>query len=289
MTKFFTLISIISFHLLCGQTLEEKIAIKSCECLASKSKLTEENTRECIVTSTTTVVFSDSDAKNREHFNTVDGIQNLFQKITAILPKTCDSIKKSNSIEKEKQFYTASKNEKAQNAYTIADDMIDLQKYDVAIESLLNAIKNDPKFVMAYDNLGLCYRQLKDYDKAIRYYKKSLEIYPEGTFALMNIGVAYGFKSDFKNAIIIYEKLKKYHPDNAEGYFGAGKNYFLINDYEKALDNIFTAHRIYTEEKSDYAKDTEQLIGIFYSKLKNENKEDVFKKIAEKHNIKLNE
>lgn len=103
----------------------------------------------------------------------------------------------------------------------------------------------------------------------------------------MNIGVAYTFKSDYKTAISYYQKLIEYHPNNAEGYFGAGKNYFMMKDDEKALDNIFMAHRIYTNEKSEYVKDSEQFIGAIYQRMKSEKKEDLFKKIAEKNNINI--
>ena len=161
------------------------------------------------------------------------------------------------------------------------------KNYKIAIENFQLAIKDDSHFVLALDDMAVSYRQLNDYDNAIKYYKKSLEIYPEGNFALMNIGVVYTLKSDFKTAISYYEKLIQYHPDNAEGYFGAGKNYILLNEDEKALDNLFIAHVIYTNENSEYVKDSEKLIGALYQKMKSENKEDLFKKIAEKNNIKL--
>ncbi|MNL23385.1 photosystem I assembly protein Ycf3 [compost metagenome] len=159
--------------------------------------------------------------------------------------------------------------------------------YKMAIEGLQLSLKEDPNFVLALDDIAVCYRQLNDLDNAIKYYKKSLDIFPEGDLALMNIGVIYTLKSDFKTAIEYYEKLIKFQPNNAEGYFGAGKNYFVLNDDEKALDNIFMAHVIYTNEKSEYVKDSEQLLGAIYQKMKSENKEDLFKKIAEKNNVKI--
>lgn len=79
----------------------------------------------------------------------------------------------------------------------------------------------------------------------------------------------------------------KFDPNNAEGYFGAGKNYLTLNDDEKALDQIFKAHRIYTINKSEYVKDTETLMGAIYQKMKKENKEEVFKKIAAENNIAI--
>jgi tetratricopeptide (TPR) repeat protein len=234
------------------------------------------------------VVLKDSDQKNREVINTVDGIQGLFKKVYDLMPQTCEKEKKKERDAIKEAFYSNSKIEMAQNSYIIAKDFMRDEKYDLAIEGLLMALKQDKKFVLAYDDIAVCYRHLNDFDNAIKYYKKSLEIYPEGDFALTNIGVVYALKSDYKTATEYYEKLIKFHPENPEGYFGAGKNYFLLNDYEKALNNIFIAHRIYTEEKSDYVKDSEQIIGMMFQKLKKENKEELFNKIAEQNNIKIN-
>lgn len=270
-----------------SQTLEEKIAIRACECLKNKTKVDDDVYQDCITKSMTDIVLTDSDKKNREAINTVDGIQSLLKKIYEIMPMTCENEKNKEIENKKNQFYSNSKNENAQNSYIIAKDFMRDGKYKLAIENLEISLKHDKNFVLAYDDIAVCYRQLNDFDKAIKYYTKSLEIYPEGDFALMNIGVIYSKKSDFKTAIEYYEKLIKFHPKNAEGYFGAGKNYFLINDYENALDNIFIAHRIYSEDKSEYVKDTEQIMSIMYQKLKSEKKEELFIKIAEKNNIKI--
>lgn len=277
------IISITSY----SQTLEEKIAIRACECLKNKTKVDDDVYQNCITKSMADVVLTDNDKKNREAINTVDGIQSLLKKVYEIMPITCENEKKKEIENKKNQFYSNSKNENAQNSYIIAKDFMRDEKYKLAIESLEISLKYDKSFVLAYDDIAVCYRQLNDFDKAIKYYKKSLEIYPEGDFALMNIGVIYSKKSDFKTAIEYYEKLFKFHPKNAEGYFGAGKNYFLVNDYENALNNIFIAHRIYSEDKSEYVKDTEQIMSMMYQKLKSENKEELFNKIAEKNNIKI--
>lgn len=271
-----------------SQTLEEKIAIEACVCLKNKNKITEDVYRECIATSMTNVSLSSKNQKEREAMNTVEGIQNLFKKVHEIMLKTCEGEKQKESGKIKNDYYSYSKNEKAKNSYIIAKDAMENKDYKVAIEAFQQALKYDNQSVLAYDDIAMCYRQLNDYDNAIKNYQKSLAIFPEGDFALMNIGVVYSLKSDFKTAIKYYELLIKYQPNNAEGYFGAGNNYFRLNDYEKALDNIFIAHRIYTMENSNYVKDTEQTLGMMYQKLKSENKEDLFKKIAEKNNIKFN-
>lgn len=285
--NFLLFLTFISFTVLQAQTVEEKIAAKACECLEKSSKITEEVFRDCFTKPMGELILTDKDPKVRESINTVDGIQTMIFKVQGVISKKCPNLVPEVMATKEDVFYSASKNKNAQNSYIIAKDFMKQNNYKMAVESFQIAIKEDPNFVLALDDMAVCYRQLNDYDNAIKYYNKSLEIYPEGNFALMNIGVVYTFKSDYKTAISYYEKLIEYHPENAEGYFGAGKNYFMLKDDEKALDNLFMAHIIYSNENSEYTKDSEQLLSAIYQKLKSENKEDLFKKIAEKNNVKI--
>lgn len=285
--NFLLFLTFSNFLALNAQTVEEKIAAKACECLEKSSKITEDVFRECLTSPMGELILTDKDPKVRESINTVDGIQNMVLKVQGVISKKCPNLMPELIENKDNVFYSESKNKNAQNSYVIAKDFMRQNNYKMAIESFQLALKEDPNFVLALDDIAVSYRQLNDYDNAIKYYKKSLEVYPEGNFALMNIGVVYTFKSDYKTAISYYEKLIQYHPNNAEGYFGAGKNYFMMKDDEKALDNLFLAHIIYTNENSEYAKDSEQLIGALYQKMKSENKEALFKKIAEKNNIKI--
>ncbi|MDR7211252.1 tetratricopeptide repeat protein [Flavobacterium piscis] len=272
-----------------SQNVEENIAKQACECLHKNDIITEEIYTSCLSNALADVVLKDNDIKVRESINTVEGIQSLLEKSNAVLSKTCDKVSKNDAKAESKSspFYSESKNEQAQNLYIIAKDLMHAQNYKPAIESLQMALKKDPKFVLALDDIAMCYKQLNEYENAIKYYKKSLEIYPEGDFALVNIGVVYTLKTDYKTALTYYEKLIKYDPNNAEGYFGAGKSYLALNNDEKALDQIFKAHRIYTTDESDYIKDTENLMGAIYQKMTKENKEDVFKKIAAENNITI--
>jgi len=285
--KFLFSIFIASFGQIYSQAVEDKIAIKACDCLEKSSGITEDVFRDCLTASMSEVILTDNDKKVRESINTVEGIRDMIQKVQAATVKKCPKFIPEKPEDKSTVFYADSKNKEAQNAYTAAKDLMRAKNYKAAIENFQIALKQDPNFVLALDDIAVSYRQLDDYDNAIKYYKKSLEIFPEGDYALMNIGVVYTLKSDFKTAVEYYEKLIKYQPYNAEGYFGAGKNYFALNDDEKALNNIFTAHRIYTNDKSDYTKDTEMLMGMIYQKMKKENKEDLFKKIAAANNINI--
>ncbi|QGK76346.1 lipopolysaccharide assembly protein LapB [Flavobacterium sp. SLB02] len=285
MKKRFLLFITLSFFNAKSQTLEEKIAAKACTCLEKGKEVNEEIYRNCLTNSMAEVVLKDKDAKSREGISTVEGIKSLLQKSDETISKTCSKFLPKAPENKADIYYNDSKNKEAQNSYTVAKDFMLAKNYKLAIEGLQIALKQDPNFVLALDDIAVCYRQLEDYDNAIKYYKKSLDIYPEGEYALMNIGVVYSLKSDYKTAIDYYERLIKYQPNNAEGYFGAGKNYLQINNDEKALNDIFIAHRIYSADKSEYTKDTEMIMGAIYQKMVKENKESIFKKIAAENNI----
>lgn len=285
MKNTFLLFVILSFFKANSQTLEEKIATKACSCLEKSKEINEEIYRNCLTNSMAEVVLKDKDAKVREGISTVEGIKSLLQKSDETIARTCSKFLPKAPENKSDIYYSDSKNKEAQNSYTVAKDFMLAKNYKLAIEGLQLALKQDPNFVLALDDIAVCYRQLEDYDNAIKYYQKSLEVYPEGEYALMNIGVVYTLKSNFKTAIEYYEKLIKYQPNNAEGYFGAGKNYLALNNDDKALQDICIAHGIYTNEKSEYSKDTEMLMGAIYQKMIKENKEQIFKKIAAENNI----
>lgn len=105
----------------------------------------------------------------------------------------------------------------------------------------------------------------------------------------MNIAVSYSFLEDDENSLKNYSQLKFLYPDDPEGYFGLAKIFFIKGDYENALDNLFIAHRIYVNTNSDYIKDSEQLMSLMFSKLKELNKMDLVNKKAKEHNVTINE
>ncbi|HET7733327.1 MAG TPA: tetratricopeptide repeat protein [Paludibacter sp.] len=271
----------------CSQTLEERAAIRACDCVQKTKTLNDENYRKCLATSLANVIAYDKNPNDMELIGTVSGIQGVFKKIDSIVSTTCVVYSKEKLDKLRKKFYSDSKKSIVNNSYIIGNDFTEEKKYDIAIESYEIALKYDSLFVPAIDNLAVCYRKKGDLDSAIKYYKKSLSIYPEGDYALMNIGVIYTEKSEYKTSNEYYRRLVRLYPDNAEGYFGLGKNLVLLNEYESALENIFTAHKIYQQEKSEYVNDTQKIIEMIYQEMKKINKEEDFNKIARKMGIEI--
>lgn len=270
-----------------GQTLEERAAIRACDCVQKTKTLNDENYRKCLATSISDVIVKDKNPNDMQLMSTVGGIQGILRKVDSIVSKNCVVYSKEKLDKLRKKFYGDSKNKFVNNSLIIGNDFMQEKQYDLVIENYEMSLKEDSLYVPLIDNLAAAYKKKGDLDNAIKYYKKSLSIYPEGDFALMNIGVIYTEKFEYKISNEFYSKLIRLYPDNAEGYFGLGKNLFLLNEFESALENIFFAHKIYQHEKSDYMNDTQKIIGMIFQEMKKVNKEGDFNKIANKMGIEI--
>ena len=146
---------------------------------------------------------------------------------------------------------------------------------------------DDSSAAFAWDNLGVSYRKTNQYDEAIKAYKKSLEINPNGRLPLMNIAVTYNLNKEFEDAINYYNKFISIYPNDPEGYYGLGLILYTNNRQESGLDNLIHAYTIYTAQNSPYRADAAKKIGYMYNDLKNQDKMEVFNKIASKYNLKI--
>jgi tetratricopeptide (TPR) repeat protein len=189
----------------------------------------------------------------------------------------------ANEIVNERSF---SENEKALKFYDKGIQASQKEDYKKAVDYFEKAVKEDPQFTFAWDNLGVNYRRLNNFDKAIECYKNSLDIDPFGMMPLQNIAVAYQYKKEYDKAIKAYEKLATIDKNNPEIFYGIGNIYAMnLNDFEKGLDNMCKAYNIYVDQKSPYRADAEKMINMIYGEMKDKGKEDVFNKILEQNHI----
>ncbi|MEM9025212.1 MAG: tetratricopeptide repeat protein, partial [Bacteroidota bacterium] len=71
-------------------------------------------------------------------------------------------------------LYNGTESEAARKLYNQAADYAENRDFENAEKYYKKAIKNDPKYVEAYDNLALVYRRMGNMEQAIEYYKKSI-------------------------------------------------------------------------------------------------------------------
>lgn len=84
---------------------------------------------------------------------------------------------------------------------------------------------------------------LHDYEQAIHYYRRVLEIDPKYSLAYNQLGYAYAYIGDFKNALAILEKYREINPDQPNPYDSLGEIYSFLGDYRQAESNFQQAIR----------------------------------------------
>jgi tetratricopeptide (TPR) repeat protein len=216
-----------------------------------------------------------------------DDYKQAYYEIETALMDNCTSLKELISAA-ETNHDLVSKDPVALDFYNKAIEASEKEDWKEAIKNYEQAVKKDPKFIYAWDNLGICYRRTGEYDKALEAYRNSLKIDPKGKMPLQNIALTYVYKKEYQKAINAYLDFDKVHPNDAEVYYGIGQIYYdHLKDNEKALDYMSKAYNIYTEQKSPYRTDAETIIGYIYKKMKNEGKTDKFKEILKNNKIRF--
>lgn len=217
-----------------------------------------------------------------------DSIQKIVDAVQLSLAPGCPKIRDYILSYNEARYYSLSESEAANNFYFDGNTAYKAENYKDAVKLFKKAIKEDPEFIFAIDNLGLTYRILGDYKKAVSIYDKSIAIYSQGTYAILNQAIAYTYLKDYDSALSNYNYLINLYPSDPEGYYGAGKVLVLAENYETAIDYVFFAHRIYTSQNSEFVKDTKDLTSVIYEKLKEQGKLDLFNQKVAAFGITLN-
>lgn len=272
-----------------GQTLVESVMLHACACLDSVEtyEVLKDSIQPSIVSGLTKAVIEGK--YENEGVGTVEAIRGTIKSAQENLPSYCYNVRRLIIGEKAKQFYKRSDNPKANEYFDKGNNFLAKKNYKKAIKAFKSALKEDEQFVFAIDHLAVSYRQLEKYKMAIKYYKESLDIFPEGDLALLNMAVAYSLLGDNDNSIKTYKNLRFFYRDNPEGYFGLAKTLFLKGDHGDALDNLFTAHRMYIDSNSDYKEDSEKLLHLMFLTLKELDKLDLLMQKAKEYNVEIKE
>ena len=94
----------------------------------------------------------------------------------------------------------------------------ELMRYNDAIEALRQAVRIDPEYVNAWNNLGAAYVELKRYNDAIEASRQAVRIDPENANAWYNLGVAYAFSGNRTEALNVVQELRRLDPVMADSF-----------------------------------------------------------------------
>ncbi|MFH1771752.1 MAG: tetratricopeptide repeat protein [Candidatus Omnitrophota bacterium] len=97
------------------------------------------------------------------------------------------------------------------------------------------AIKLKDDYTEAYNNLGVAYTALKDYTKAIPLYQKTIELDPKFPYTYNNLAEIYKSLGRIQEAIPLYKKAIELRPDYAEAFNNMGESYYKLKRYKEAI------------------------------------------------------
>jgi len=270
-----------------AQDIEYKIANKSCECISKhKGVLTDEIIFDYHSETLAKEVLRTPKIKQKV-YRRPEVLRSISLKSFEILLVICFENGEEKYKKLEDKYYGASKDTIANLFFDSSKGLMEEGQFLPAIEGLLQAIKLDSTFVPAYDNLGVCYRNLNDYDNAIKYYEKSLSIFPTGRVAMSNLGLVYTSMEDYKQADKYYSRLIFVHSNFASGYCEFGKSYISREKYKKALEMLCIAHNISIMQNSDKISEVDEILSLLYLEMKEKGKQKTVGKILKKYNIEM--
>ena len=142
----------------------------------------------------------------------------------------------------------------AKLAYNDGVDYDNNEDYANAIECYQKALSYDPRFVSAYNNLGIIYKDvLQDYEKALECFETSVQINPAYDYGYCNLGILYNdIYHDYDKAMENYNKVIRLNPKFTGLYRYIARTYLAMEQYEDALRNVQKEMSNNKPKKYDY-------------------------------------
>jgi tetratricopeptide (TPR) repeat protein len=219
------------------------------------------------------------------HKNSSDYKQYYYE-IERYLMANCEPMNEKVNSNEKRSDKSVSSNPEALRYYELGYLEAKEGNYERSNEYYREALRIDPNFAFAWDNIGINNRRMEKYAEAIEAYENSLKLDPYGMMPLQNIAIVYVYTKEFDKAIAAYEKLGKVHPGNPEVYYGLAHIYTdHLKQYEEALEYICKAYVAYVEMRSPYRVDAEHMINIIRIQMEKQKKLDTFYSILKKYNL----
>ncbi len=120
------------------------------------------------------------------------------------------------------------------NAYLLLGNANNyLKQYEASISNYNKALRLDPYYQDAKNNLGITYRDAGRYygekkgdiQKSIQYLQKAYEARPTEYETVRLLGVAHGMKREMNKAVEYFKKATEIEPNNADAFLNLGNAY----------------------------------------------------------------
>ncbi|MCF8248094.1 MAG: tetratricopeptide repeat protein [Saprospiraceae bacterium] len=127
-----------------------------------------------------------------------------------------------------------------------------LQQYEASIQAYEQALKLDPEYTEAKNNLAITCRQAGqffgekqgDIHKAFTYLNRAFELDPNDYETLRLLGVANGVSGNGQKAVEFFTKALEKEPNNAAAYYNLASAYYNIGQPDKTAELMAKAKEI---------------------------------------------
>jgi tetratricopeptide (TPR) repeat protein len=108
------------------------------------------------------------------------------------------------------------------------------KRYDAAIQSYEDLLKEDPKNAVYMNMIGIAYLDLSNFNQAKKYFNRASKADKKYSSAVNNLGMVYYHQRDFKRAIREYQRAAVIDPTQAATHANLGFAYYNSNKFPEA-------------------------------------------------------
>ncbi len=115
----------------------------------------------------------------------------------------------------------------------------ELGRWNEAIGYFQKVLKINPRYALAWNNMGVNYEVSGEHKKAIECYQKAVEINPDDAVAWYNMEVNYERLGETSKAAESYLKAAEVNENYALAWYNAGCIFKRFGDYKQAEEYFF--------------------------------------------------
>lgn len=107
-----------------------------------------------------------------------------------------------------------------------------------AAKAYKNAVRINPFFAQAHNNLGYCYKEMHYYSWAVEEYLKAIELIPDNAGYYYNLGNAYTHLDKIEEAFNAYKKAVELDPTFAKAHYNLARTYLRKDMVREAIEEL---------------------------------------------------
>ena len=144
--------------------------------------------------------------------------------------------------------------------------LVELGKFNEAINCYRRSIELDPCYAQAHNNLGVIFEKIGNYEEALKSFDAAIKNFPEFPQALNNKALILRRKKQHEDAATLFIQAIKLSPEYAEAHNNLGVTLLDLGNHGDALKNFKRAVELRPEYEEAYRNLGVSLQGILFEK-----------------------